>query len=214
MTSVRLPRCAIRPAQRDGLHNDLGEGRGRHLSERGWPVRVDRLRPALFAQCALLAMVAALVWPASLGGAFGIVAIAGRSMEPTHQLGDVVITWKQPVAVGDVILYRVPAGAAGAGNPVIHRVVGGDPGGWVTQGDNVSLPDPWRPSASDVLGVAEFGLPLDAGVIALLRSWWFVAVTGGIAVALLLWPESKDPDRSTRGRHRHPRHSPSRSVGR
>jgi signal peptidase len=182
---------------------DAAEGRGRHLPEVGLSARLARLRPALFAQCALLVLVGTLLWPAALGGAFGIVAIAGRSMEPTYQLGDMVITWKQPVEVGDVILYRVPTGVAGAGNPVIHRVVDGDANGWQTQGDNVALPDPWRPSDSDVLGVAQFEIPLDASVIALLRSWWFVALTGGAAVALILWPDGSQDETGPRlGRHR------------
>lgn len=151
----------------------------------------------------MLALLGALLWPAPLGGAFGIVTIAGQSMEPTYQLGDVVITWKQPVEVGDIILYRVPEGMAGAGNPVIHRVVGGHGHGWKTQGDNVPLPDPWRPADADILGVAQFQIPLDASVIALLRSWWFVALIGGMAVALLLWPDPEDDQtRPVRGRHR------------
>jgi signal peptidase len=166
-------------------------------------MRLRRIRPALFAQCALIALVGTLVWPASLGGAFGIVTIAGRSMEPTFQLGDVVVTWKQAVSIGDVILYRVPDGSAGAGNPVIHRVVGGDGEGWETQGDNVPLPDPWLPANSDVMGVARFEIPVDARVIGLLRSWWVVAIAGGLAVALVVWPESDDPGLPTRGRHRH-----------
>jgi signal peptidase I len=176
--------------------------RGRHLPDRRLAAWVSRLRPAIFAQGALLLLIAALVWPASLGGAFGIVTIAGRSMEPTYQLGDVVITWKQPVELGDVVLFRVPEGSAGAGNPVIHRVIGGDRNGWITQGDNVGLPDPWRPAEFDVLGVARFQTPIDGRVIGLLRSWWFVALTGSLAVALLLWPDPAKEDRPVRGRHR------------
>lgn len=176
--------------------------RGRHLPKGKLAAWLSRLRPAIFAQGALLILLAALAWPASLGGAFGVVAIAGRSMEPTYQLGDVVITWKQPVAPGDVILYRVPEGSAGAGNPVIHRVTGGDRNGWITQGDNVGRPDPWRPAESDVLGVARFRAPIDGRVIGLLRSWWLVALTGSLMVALLLWPDSTDEDSPVRGRHR------------
>lgn len=176
--------------------------RGRHIRDRGMTDRLARVRPALFAQCVVIVLIGALMWPASLGGAFGVVAVAGQSMEPTYQLGDVVITWKQPVELGDVVLYRVPEGSAGAGNPVIHRVIGGDSNGWITQGDNVGRPDPWEPAESDVLGVARFQTPIDARVIGLLRSWWFVALTGSLAVALFLWPHPTDEDRPVRGRHR------------
>jgi len=179
-----------------------GLERGRHLPDRQPASWVSRLRPAIFAQSALLLLLAALAWPASLGGAFGVVAIAGRSMEPTYELGDVVITWRQSVESGDVVLYRVPEGSAGAGNPVIHRVIGGDRNGWITQGDNVGRPDPWRPTESNVLGVARFRAPIDGRVIGLLRSWWMVALTGSLAVALLLWPDSTEEGRPVRGRHR------------
>ena len=176
--------------------------RGRHLPEGKLSAGVSRLRPAIFAQCALLALVGALIWPASLGGAFGVVTIAGHSMEPTYDLGDVVVTWKEPLEVGDVILFRVPAGEPGEGNPVIHRVVGSGPGGWETQGDNMALPDTWRPTDSDILGVAKFQIPFDARYLALLRSWWFVSGAAGLAVALMLWPGETEDHPRARGRHR------------
>lgn len=67
-------------------------GRGRHLPEAGLASRMARVRAEVFAQTALAACLIVLIWPASLGGAFGVVAVAGHSMEPTFELGDVVIT--------------------------------------------------------------------------------------------------------------------------
>lgn len=190
MTTVSLPL------------DDRGGGRGRHLPERRLSTWLTRIRPAHFAQTAVVACLVVLIWPASLGGALGVVTIAGHSMEPTYDLGDVVITWKEPVEVGDVILFRVPAGEPGEGNPVIHRVIGGGPGGWETQGDNMPIPDIWRPSGRDVLGVAKFRIPLDAWYLALLRSWWFVSGAAGLTVALMLWPDETHDHPRARGRHR------------
>jgi len=182
--------------------DDLRQGRGRHLPQVGLVARASRLRPTQFAQIAVVACLIVLIWPASLGGAFGVVTVAGHSMEPTYELGDVVLTWKQPVELGDVILYRVPQASPGAGNPVIHRVIGGGPSGWETQGDNMAKPDTWRPSDGDVLGVTLFKVPLDYRFLALLRSWWFVSAAAGFAVALMLWPDDPGAAGPPRGRHR------------
>lgn len=130
--------------------------------------------------------------------------VAGNSMEPTYMLGDAVVTWTGPVQVGDAVLFRVPEGDFGAGNPVIHRIVGGDSSGWVTQGDNSYSPDTWTISNSDILGVAKFQIPFGGRVVAVLKSWLVIAVLGGLAVALLLWPDKEEdakPSRRRRGRH-------------
>jgi signal peptidase len=169
--------------------------RGRHL-DASRPVEwiVRDFDPGSFMQWMLVLCLALTLWPATLGGRFGMVMVAGNSMEPTYELGDAVITWREEVRVGDVILYQVPKGGIGEGNPVIHRVVGGGPGGWVTRGDNAAQPDSWTPSNRDVLGVAKVVIPLGGRVLALMRSWLFVATLGGLAAGLLLWPE--DPERS------------------
>lgn len=163
---------------------------GRHLDTSrpaGWVAR--RLNPTGFVRWLLVVCFALVLWPSTLGGRLGLVVVAGNSMEPTYQLGDAVVAWRQPVQVGDVILYRIPKGSPGAGKTVIHRVVGGDEGGWVTQGDNTAHPDSWFPTGDDVLGVAKTTIPLGAEALALMRSWWFIAILGGMAVLLFVWPE-------------------------
>ena len=146
----------------------------------------------VFLQWILVICLALVLWPASYGGGFGLVIVAGDSMEPTFNLGDAVITWRQPVEVGDIVLFRVPEGFTGEGNPVIHRVIGGDPSGWITQGDNSYSEDIWYPSSADVLGVARFYVPFGGRVLGLMRSWLFLALLGGVAVGLLLWPDSEE----------------------
>jgi signal peptidase len=108
------------------------------------------------------------------------------------------------VEIGDIILYRIPDGSPGEGKTVIHRVIGGDGNGWITKGDNTARPDIWYPSDRDVLGVAQLKVPLGGEVLAVVRSWWFIAVTGGLACGLFLWPDS-DTAKGRRGRHRGPR---------
>ena len=175
---------------------------GRHLDPSrpvDWLTR--HLNPAGFLQWMLVICLALVLWPATLGGRFGMVMVAGTSMMPTYQLGDAVITWKEPVDIGDVVLYRVPEGDAGEGNPVIHRVIEGDSSGWITQGDNSSRPDRWTPTNREVLGVAQVTIPLGGYVLNLMRSWWFIALLGGLATMLLLWPEDDPDGERHRGRH-------------
>jgi signal peptidase len=149
----------------------------------------------------LIICIALVLWPTTIGGRFGAVMVAGNSMEPTYDLGDAVITWRKSVSVGDTILYRVPEGDPGEGNPVIHRVVAGDGTGWVTQGDAVGQPDLWNPSDHDVLGVAQFHIPMGGRVLALMRSWLVIAVLGALAVLLIVWPDA-DGEGRRQGRHR------------
>ncbi|HJS71243.1 MAG TPA: signal peptidase I [Acidimicrobiia bacterium] len=152
-------------------------------------------------QWVLVILLALVLWPSTLGGRSSLVMVAGGSMEPTYRYGDAVVAWRQSVEIGDIILYRIPDGSPGEGKTVIHRVVGGDGNGWITQGDHSTEPDIWHPSDVDVLGVAQFKVPLGGDVLAFFRSWWFIAAMGGMACGLLLWPDSAN-GRRRRGRHR------------
>ena len=58
----------------------------------------------------VIVCVALLLWPTSFGGRFGIVMVAGNSMEPTYMLGDGGITWQEAVEMGDTILFRFRRG--------------------------------------------------------------------------------------------------------
>jgi signal peptidase I len=192
------------PRSRTGLS-------GRHVDVSDVAGRITRrLNPTAFAQTMIIVCLALIVWPASFGGRFGVVMVAGNSMEPTYILGDAVLTWREPVEIGDTILFRVPEGDPGAGNPVIHRVIGGDSDGWITQGDNTPAPDNWAPSNREVLGVAKFHVPIGGRVLAVMRSWLVIATLGGLAVGLLIWPdleaasqEKADVKPTDRGRGRH-----------
>lgn len=175
---------------------------GRHIDTSrplDWLSR--HLNPMGFLQWMLVIVLTLVLWPSTLGGRLGLVMVAGNSMEPTYHLGDAVISWREQVDVGDIILYRIPEGSPGEGKTVIHRVVGGDGYGWTTQGDNSAYPDSWYPSNLEVLGVAKMRVPLGGEVLEVVRSWWFIALMGAAAVGLLFWPDIDSAERR-RGRHR------------
>ncbi len=184
---------------------------GRHIDASRRADRLARsLRPAAFLQWMLVICLALVLWPSQFGGAFGMVIVAGNSMEPTYDLGDAVITWRESPGIGDTVLFQVPDGEFGERNAVIHRIVGGDPGGWITQGDNSYAEDQWQPTNAEILGVAKFHVPFGGRLLGLLRNWLFISVLGGIATVLLLWPDPLDEqEEAKRGRHLAPTGSPS-----
>jgi signal peptidase len=104
--------------------------------------------------------------PQFLGGPAGYVVVAGNSMEPKLSNGDLAVVRRRPgYEVGDVVAFRVPPGEAGAGSLVIHRIAGGSgTRGYLTQGDNRSGGDLWRPREEDVVGSLWFSVP-DGGIV-------------------------------------------------
>lgn len=110
--------------------------------------------------------------PHSLGGPVTYVMVSGQSMEPTFHGGDLaVVRAKQTYTSGDIVAFRVPKGEPGEGAIVIHRIVGGSAdGGFLVQGDNKRLPDPWRPKGEDIIGEMWFHVPGAGRVLAFLRA--------------------------------------------
>jgi signal peptidase len=97
------------------------------------------------------------MWPASLGGIFGLTVIAGKSMEPTYVLGQMVITMRAPsYGVGDVVVYK----PTDFNTMVVHRLISQNPDGtFVSQGDNNAQIDPWSVSKDQPVGKVVVGLP-------------------------------------------------------
>ena len=108
-----------------------------------------------------IAVAAWFLWPASLGGHTRLIAVEGRSMEPTYHLGDAVIARDNPnPKMGDVIVYHIPKGQPAAGLLIIHRVSGLWPDGtYQTQGDNRTSPDPFHIVSGDIIGTPELTPP-------------------------------------------------------
>lgn len=126
---------------------------------------------------ALVAVWFALFRPLVLGGPAEYVIVAGHSMEPTFQTGDLAITQRRDAyAVGDVVAFKTSSGI------VIHRIVGGDGLiGYQTRGDNKPAIDLWRPRANSVLGKVWFSIPGVGTALALLRQ---PGVLAAIAAAI------------------------------
>jgi signal peptidase I len=153
----------------------------------------------------LLAFAAFVGWfvlfaPTSIGGSASYVWVSGDSMEPTLQTGDfVVLKLGDEYRVGDVIAYRIPDGQPAAGTFVIHRIVGGsDRDGFITQGDNKTQPDRWRPMPHDVVGRQWLVWAGGGRFIGWLRDpAVFASVAAGVTVfwVMLLQPGSGSTER-------------------
>lgn len=120
--------------------------------------------------------------PAFLGGPASYITISGVSMEPTLSSGDLVIVREQDsYEAGDIIAFRIPAGEAGAGLNVVHRIVGGSGDvGYDTQGDNRGSLDPWHPKNEDVIGKRWVDVPFSGRVLTTLRDPLLVGILAGV----------------------------------
>lgn len=138
-----------------------------------------------------------LAWPVAFGGQTGYTVVVGHSMDPTYHTGDLVITRPQDTyQVGDIVVYRVPAGEPAEGRHVIHRLIdGSNEEGWVSQGDNNDFTDIWTPHDADMVGGAYLHIPYGGYVLLQARNPLVFAVLGGIYVGYLLWPrKEKHPE--------------------
>jgi signal peptidase I len=142
---------------------------------------------------AMLAVVVLLL-PASLGGRIGLSIVDGTSMVPTYHSGDLVVTERFTTPTrGDVIVYRVPDGQAGAGAHVIHRIVGGDAThGFVTKGDHRKSVDPWHPKAGDVTGHVLFVVPGGGHLLRLVFNLRNIGLVTVLLLAWALWPRHEE----------------------
>ena len=147
---------------------------------------------------ALLAVVLGWVLlfrPTTLGGPAHYVLVSGTSMEPTLDGGDLVVLRQQSAySPGDIVAFRVPEGDASAGRIVIHRVVSDSPDdGLTTQGDNMDIRDPWRPSQNDVLGKMWFRVPYFGRFLDILQVPAYLAAAAAVVTLFLILsgPDSK-----------------------
>lgn len=138
------------------------------------------------------------LWPARFGGSTRLVIVSGESMEPTYDLGDLVVArdGTQP-DVGDVVVFAVPEGEA-EGMLVIHRVLDVDSDGFfVTQGDNRDTPDQWKLTGDDIVGEPLLHIPKGALAIRFLQQWWVLMILVSLLVVVVLWPSDDDDDDRT-----------------
>jgi len=183
------------------------------LSERLGPINWRR-GVTLVAIVAFVLVLGVFVVAAvpQLVGADHSYVVQSDSMSPAIDAGAVVFVSDVPadeIAEGDVITYR-DSGPDGETRRVTHRVVAVEQadGGrqFQTRGDANEDPDPGRVSASQVVGVVQFDLPLVGYVLSILRTPLGIAALVVIpAIALAVselralfagaWTESDDEER-------------------
>ena len=132
----------------------------------------------------------------SAEGSSPVYVVVSKSMVPTLQIGDLVITEKvsfSSIHVGQVIVYQQPTSSGTCPNPegltIVHRVVEITSAGLITQGDDRKtnpLPDEpyeWPPvPAQCVKGVVAVAVPY-LGLISMLVPYpWNYALVGLILV--------------------------------
>jgi signal peptidase I len=134
-------------------------------------------------------------------GASPVYVVVSKSMVPTLQIGDLVITERVPfsnIHVGQVIIYEQPTNPGGTcpdpgGLTIVHRVVEITSQGLITQGDNRRtnpLPDEpyeWPPvPAQCVKGVVALAVPY-LGLISMIVPYpWNYALVGLILIFVFI----------------------------
>ena len=144
----------------------------------------------------LLAFWFVALRPLSLGGPANYTVIHGNSMWPLYHDGDLIVTRQQSTyRVGDVVAYRVPKGEIGAGQLVIHRIVGGSPTtGLDLKGDNNPSVDPWHPKLADVAGSTWVQIPRFGRLLVALHQPLVPALVATlVTVAIILRRKPKAP---------------------
>lgn len=153
-----------------------------------------------------LTVLVAAAWfqflrPGSLGGPATYVIVSGTSMLPAMDSGDLVVAFEQgSYAVGDIVVYRVPAADPGAGTQIVHRIVGPPERGlgYLLRGDNREGVDYWRPADDEILGKVRLQLPRAGSALVFLRTTVGLAIVAALATvlfALALLPSTSRRDK-------------------
>ncbi|HVL04700.1 MAG TPA: signal peptidase I [Acidimicrobiales bacterium] len=139
--------------------------------------------------------VFSLVLVVGLGGALatkriGYVVTSGVSMQPLYHAGDLVIVAKaDSYQVGEIAAYR---GGAGKRTVALHRIVGGDAGGFEMKGDNNQSVDPLRPTSDELIGRAVVHVPKVGAALKSPLTRAAVLLVVALALGLLIFaPSSK-----------------------
>jgi len=160
------------------------------------PLSKNVSRALTYVLIVVVVVVAAQLVVGSALGTSPVYVVVSKSMVPTLQIGDLVIIHTVPfssIHVGQVIIYQEPTSAGTCPNPygltIVHRVVGINSQGLVTQGDDRKtnpLPDepyewPYVP-ASCVKGVVFLAIPY-LGLISMYITYpWNYVLVGLILI--------------------------------
>lgn len=189
----------VAPSGEDGTqgHAATEEARprpNRTLRQRSRRRRSRRSRARTVLQTLIFIAFAIGMWPMRLGGFSNFIVVRGASMEPHFHSGDMLYVWSaDSFEVGDVAVYRIPKGQAGASNLVVHRIIGTtDEGKYLFQGDNREFRDEGEIPREDLVGAPVVNLgPLPTRGV-LLAPLLLSAVIGA-SVTFMLWPRVPEP---------------------
>lgn len=120
-----------------------------------------------------------------------LMTVTGRSMEPTYEIGDVLIV-QPPVGdelehVGQIVVVSFNPGEKES--QYVHRVVEVTPDGTILQGDGNTTPDPTPLTAESLMGTPRVAL---TGTVAdayhLTQNPWMRVSIAALVLAALLVP--------------------------
>jgi signal peptidase I len=137
-------------------------------------------RTARTVRWAVAIVLAAIVWsqlaPPSLGGRTTFLVVQGTSMLPRFRAGDLVaVRVASAYPVGTIAAYHyVPYHAI-----FFHRIIAQHDGHYTFQGINNPTPDPYHPSAAQIVGEYWFALPHVGAWLAFWRTPFHAAVLVG-----------------------------------
>jgi signal peptidase I len=137
--------------------------------------------------------------PTQLGGSASYALVAGSSMEPALERGDLaVVRRRESYRAGDVVLFGSPR----LGVRVLHRIVAVEDGRFRTKGDNNSYVDGEPATPSQVVGELAFTVPGAGRVVGWARVPSHAALVVALAAALALAGGAGAGAASRRGRRR------------
>jgi signal peptidase len=123
---------------------------------------------------------------ASRLGASNFLVVLSGSMEPTINMGDMVVTTpitSNAIKVGDIVAFN-----DGKEFPITHRVINITEGGFITKGDANEDPDPMVRSSSSVVGKIAFWVPYAGYIVYFARGIYgllFLIVVPGFVLIII-----------------------------
>jgi signal peptidase len=123
---------------------------------------------------------------ASRLGASNFLVVLSGSMEPTINMGDMVVTTpitSNAIKIGDIVAFN-----DGKEFPITHRVINITEGGFITKGDANEDPDPMVRSSSSVVGKIAFWVPFAGYLVYFSRSIYgllFLIVVPGFVLIII-----------------------------
>ena len=119
------------------------------------------------------------------------VVVASGSMEPTLNVGDLLIvkgTDPNELHVGEIVIFKPPE-PYWRGIPWVHRIIdieaNGDDIKIKTKGDANAFPDPFWLKSENIIGAITMKIPY-VGLLSLTMKNWIIPITILIAVIIIL----------------------------